>query len=91
MRISFGRCVDAAMSRLTILAYDIADDARRRRVARVCEQRMLRVQDSVFDAWMTSAERARLLRAVHDVIEPTLDQVRLYALASRGHGRCRSW
>ncbi len=71
------------MSRLTVLAYDIADDERRRHVARVCEQRMLRIQESVFEAWMTAVERARLLDALRDLIEPSHDQVRLYALALR--------
>ncbi|QLP99309.1 MAG: CRISPR-associated endonuclease Cas2 [Burkholderiaceae bacterium] len=77
------------MSKLVILAYDIADDARRRSVARLCEQRMLRVQESVFEAWLTPHEVERLLAHVAREIEPRLDQVRLYSLDLRGLGRRR--
>ena len=75
------------MSRLTVVAYDIADDTRRRHAARICEQRMLRVQESVFEAWLTTAERDRLMEALRQVIEPESDQIRLYPLALREQGR----
>lgn len=77
------------MSKLVVLAYDIADEKRRKRVARLCEQRMLRIQESVFEAWLTSYEVGQLLAAVATHIEPRLDQVRLYTLDLRDLGRRR--
>ena len=75
------------MSRLTVVAYDIADDTRRRQAARICEQRMLRVPESVFEAWLTTAERDRLMEALRQVIELESDQIRLYPLALREGSR----
>ena len=71
------------MSSLVILAYDIADDTRRRHAARLCEQRMLRVQDSVFEAWLTPAETRRLLAELRLLLDLHADQVRAYTLALR--------
>ncbi|OZB62244.1 MAG: CRISPR-associated endonuclease Cas2 [Thiomonas sp. 13-66-29] len=77
------------MSRLVVLAYDIADDKRRRAVARTCEQRMLRVQESVFEAWLTPHETQAIVQAVGRCIDPTVDQVRVYPLALRQLARRR--
>lgn len=71
------------MSRLTVLAYDIADDDRRRQVAKVCEHHMLRVQESVFEAWLSAAELRRLLHALHPHLDPAADALRIYPLALR--------
>jgi CRISPR-associated protein Cas2 len=75
------------MSSLVVLAYDIADDRRRRRAARLCEQRMMRVQESVFEAWLTPAELQRLLDNLHAEIDPHADQIRAYTLNLRDFGR----
>jgi len=77
------------MSSLVVLAYDIADDTRRRRAARLCEQRMLRVQESVFEAWLTPAELHRLLASLQEQIDPKADQIRTYTLALRDFARRR--
>lgn len=77
------------MSSLVVLAYDIADDTRRRRAARLCEQRMLRVQESVFEAWLTPAELGRILASLRDEIDPKADQIRTYNLALRDFARRR--
>jgi CRISPR-associated protein Cas2 len=78
-----------AMSSLVVLAYDIADDTRRRRAARLCEQRMLRVQESVFEAWLTPAELQRILHGLLREIDPAADQIRTYTLALRDLSRRR--
>ncbi|MEW6559353.1 MAG: CRISPR-associated endonuclease Cas2 [Pseudomonadota bacterium] len=77
------------MSSLVVLAYDITDDARRRRAARLCEQRMLRVQESVFEAWLTPAEHHRILHSLQHEIDPQADQIRTYTLALRDFSRRR--
>jgi len=75
------------MSRLTVLAYDIADDARRNHVAKVCEHHMLRVQESVFEAWLSAAELQRLIHALRPHLDPAADTVRIYPLALRDLAR----
>ncbi len=77
------------MSSLVVLAYDIADDKRRRRAARICEQRMLRVQESVFEAWLTPAELRHILTSLQEQIDPEADQIRTYTLALRDFARRR--
>ncbi len=77
------------MSSLVVLAYDIADDKRRRHAARLCEQRMLRIQESVFEAWLTPAEHRRILASLQALIDPKADQIRTYALALRDLSRRR--
>ena len=72
---------------LTVFAYDIADDRRRRRIAKVLEARMVRVQESVFEARLTKAATTRLVRRLqrHLTID---DSLRVYAVAADGLERC---
>lgn len=73
--------------RLWVIVYDIADDGRRRRLAAVLGRRAERVQESVFEAWLTGAELRELLAEVVAVIEPAADAVRAYPLALRDASR----
>ena len=72
---------------LTVFAYDIADDRRRRRIAKVLEKRMVRVQESVFEARLTKAATTRLVKSLerHLTID---DSLRVYAVAADGLERC---
>lgn len=72
---------------LTVFAYDIADDRRRRRIAKVLEKRMVRVQESVFEARLTKAATTRLVKRLerHLTID---DSLRVYAVAADGLDRC---
>lgn len=71
------------MSRLWVVAYDVADDKRRRSVARVLELLLRRTQESVFEGWLTATELARLCDKLQDVIDSDVDKVRLYPTAVR--------
>lgn len=73
--------------RLWVIAYDIADDRRRRRLAGVLGKCAARVQESVFEAWLNGAELRALLADVAAVIEPSADAVRAYPLALRHPSR----
>ncbi|QKS29755.1 MAG: CRISPR-associated endonuclease Cas2 [Candidatus Accumulibacter similis] len=73
--------------RLWVLVYDVADDRRRRRLAGVLGRRAERVQESVFEAWLSGAELHALLAEVAAVIEPAADAVRAYPLALRDRSR----
>ncbi|HRI93047.1 MAG TPA: CRISPR-associated endonuclease Cas2, partial [Accumulibacter sp.] len=42
--------------RLWVIAYDIADDRRRRELARLLGRQAERVQESVFEGWLCGAE-----------------------------------
>ena len=72
---------------LTVFAYDIADDRRRRRIAKVLEARMVRVQESVFEARLTKAATTRLVRRLQRYLTID-DSLRVYAVAADGLERC---
>lgn len=66
-----------------VVAYDIADDGRRERVATLLSAYGPRVQLSVFEcALPTKAAGVELRRALRQVIDGEEDQVRIYRLAS---------
>ena len=76
--------------RLWVIAYDIADDRRRRRLALALGRRTERVQESVFEGWLSGAEIRVLLDEVAALIEPSVDAVRAYPLALREASRRES-
>ncbi len=68
-----------------VIAYDVnteeAEGRRRlRRVAKACEGRAQRVQDSVFEAKLTQAQWEELRRRLLDLIDPDLDSLRAYRI-----------
>lgn len=65
-----------------LIAYDIADPRRLRRVARTMEQHAIRVQKSVFLAQTDWAGVAAILDEVTPLIEPDEDVVQAWRLAS---------
>lgn len=77
----------AAPERICIICYDVTDNRERARVAKVLEERMVRVQKSVFEARMTLAEAKRLFeRARMEVSEEA--GLRLYALPPAALAEC---
>ncbi|HQR08943.1 MAG TPA: CRISPR-associated endonuclease Cas2 [Gemmatales bacterium] len=58
-----------------IVAYDIADPKRLRKVAKTCEDFGLRRQYSVFLCRLSAAALVRLKTKLYDVIDLQLDQV----------------
>lgn len=67
----------------TIVSYDIADDARRVKVAKLMEDYGTRVQYSVFDCILDLAARAQLEHGLENIIDPTHDSVRFYPICRR--------
>ena len=55
---------------------------RLRRVAKICEGYGHRVQKSVFEVTCTSAQLPRLRQKLTDVINHTVDNIRLYRLTA---------
>jgi len=70
-----------------LLAYDISDDKRRRKIARLCEAVAERVQYSLFEAYLTSAELERLLKKTGRWLKEDQDSLRVYTLCETCRGR----
>jgi len=74
---------------LTVITYDISRPRVRARVADVLEARMVRVQDSVFEAHLTRRESVALFARIRRLVQPG-DLLRLYAVPHAGRARCHT-
>lgn len=68
------------VSIFTVIAFDVANDKRRRRLVKVLESFGERAQESVFEAWLTAGERRKLERRALACIEQREDRLAFYAL-----------
>jgi CRISPR-associated protein Cas2 len=66
--------------RRLVVAYDVADDGRRERVAQVLEDYGVRVQYSVLECVLGHAEYRQLRRVLAERIDPAEDAVAFYRL-----------
>src|SRR5262249_3626880 len=66
-----------------LVAYDIANPKRLRRVARTCEDFGLRRQFSVFFCRLAAADLIRLKARLYDIIDLDQDQVLFVPLCAR--------
>ena len=73
--------------RLWVLTYDIADNRRRRQLAQCLGKQMERVQESVFEGWLTQGELNTLIEEVSQLLDLTADRLRAYPLAVRKQSR----
>lgn len=64
----------------TVIAFDVADDKRRRRLVNVLESFGVRAQESVFEAWLTERERNKLLYQANKQINADSDRLVIYVL-----------
>lgn len=65
-----------------VIAYDIPDDRRRTKLAKVLEDFGDRMQWSVFEALVADCDFDLLCRRIADVIDPEEDAVRLYPVCN---------
>jgi CRISPR-associated protein Cas2 len=72
-----------------ILAYDIGDDRRRQKIAKLCEANADRVQGSVFEGYFTPAELEKLLKRVMKTLDEKEDSLRVYLLCASCKDRTR--
>ena len=78
-----------------VLAYDISNDRRRQKIARLCQAVSERVQGSVFEGYFTPAELDKLLKKLERIFDKNEDSLRIYLLCAgcrakvttRGRGR----
>ena len=68
---------------LLVVCYDIANEARLRKVAREMENFGLRVQRSVFECHLDPAQLRELQARLARILEPTDDTVRYYRLCGK--------
>jgi len=68
------------MRAFVVVAYDISDDRRRERVAKILEGFGERVQYSVFECRLDRVQYLRLRHALEDVIQADVDVVSFYFL-----------
>ena len=66
-----------------LIAYDIADEKRLKRVAKKMESYGARVQKSIFEAALASADLQRLQEEILDLIDTEEDGVKFFPLCQR--------
>lgn len=72
--------MNAANREFYVLAYDIHDDKRRAKIAKLMESMGARVQGSVFEAYLTPKELETLTRKALRLLRKDQDSVRVYYL-----------
>jgi len=68
--------------RFWVVAYDIANAPRLRRVAALMERFGVRVQKSVFECWLDDRALDELSRRIAALLDPQHDSVRWYLLCA---------
>lgn len=68
---------------LTLIVYDIADNRRRTKLAKFLEGYGHRVQESVFECFLSFEEMQKLYQKVLKRVHPTEDNVRFYWITPR--------
>ncbi len=69
-----------------VLAYDISNDKRRSKIAKLCESTADRIQGSVFEAYLSQAELDKLVKKAKKIMLEKEDSLRIYSLCEA----CRS-
>ncbi len=75
---------------LRLVAYDIADPRRLRRVAIACEDFGIRVQKSLFECWLEEDRFNRLWERLTGIIDPQADSLAAYVLEAPSAARRRA-
>ena len=65
-----------------LLAYDITNDKRRSKIARLMESLGERVQGSVFEAWLNAVELEKLVKKAMKVMNEREDSLRVYTVCA---------
>lgn len=64
-----------------ILVYDV-NSKRVNKVMKICRKYLIRVQNSVFEGYITEAKLNRLKKEIYDNINPKQDSICIYKLES---------
>ena len=63
-----------------VIAYDVASDLRRSRIAKLMEKNGVRVNCSVFECFLTEREFERLQKKINSLADPREDNIIYYPL-----------
>ncbi|MEO1783461.1 CRISPR-associated endonuclease Cas2 [Thermodesulfobium sp. 4217-1] len=66
-----------------VISYDVVDNKKRYKIAKLLEGKGTRVQKSVFECYLTEKELIRLNKEIMKRINPDTDSVRIYLLCKR--------
>ncbi|MDQ7048730.1 MAG: CRISPR-associated endonuclease Cas2 [Enterobacterales bacterium] len=74
---------------LVLITYDVCvtsegGQRRLRRIAKICLDFGMRVQNSVFECEVTPAQLVELKKQLHETFDPTQDSLRFYSLGKKG-------
>lgn len=75
------------MSHLVMVAYDVADNRRRRRVAKILEDYGVRVQKSVFECDLDQSRLTNLIVELRRAVNRKRDKIRCFPLCLDCRGR----
>ncbi|MFW5697990.1 MAG: CRISPR-associated endonuclease Cas2 [Fimbriimonadaceae bacterium] len=67
---------------LVVVCYDIADDRRRNKVAKILEGYGERVNFSVFECWLDRRRYNKLMQRLRRRVHPDQDVVRVYRMCA---------
>lgn len=73
---------------LVLITYDIIDNKKRTKLAKMLKGYGTRVQKSAFEAWLTKAQYNKMIGAVPPYCGPD-DSIRIYKII--GKGQVKSW
>lgn len=76
---------------MLLVCYDIIDDRRRAKVARMLEGYGERVQKSVFECYLDPRREAELRRELARLADAACDRVRFYTLCGRDLNLILNW
>lgn len=72
---------------LTMICYDIADDRRRNKVARLLEGWGERVQESMFECHISATQQRQIMGDIAHLIDADQDKVRYHALCGKDRSK----
>jgi CRISPR-associated protein Cas2 len=68
---------------LVVIAYDIEDDRKRNRAAKLLEGYGERVQESVFECWLSQDQLTKAMDRMARIIDQECDRVRYYRMCRK--------
>jgi len=79
-----------AKKRLYVFCYDVSDDRVRAKLATTLEDKGTRVQESVFELWLTVPQATRLGRSLSALLDPG-DSLRVYGITRGNLGMAQAY
>ncbi|MFH1060655.1 MAG: CRISPR-associated endonuclease Cas2 [Pseudomonadota bacterium] len=75
---------------LTVFCYDLEESRDRRRVSTLLQTQAVRVQKSVFEAWLPEDVAVRLSEKAAAMLGPN-DSLRVYSISADGYRRTKAY